>query len=189
MKIFEAIESYDPRPGEISLFLAGGISQCEDWQSEVIKVLKDIESTSMPALKNLVIFNPRRSTFDINNKNETVKQIHWEFERLEHVDLFTIFFANSPSPQPICFYELGRNIVRMQQRFPEDFDTRVLIGVQNGFSRANDVFIQSDLASDKALFRVGVDTLEKYAESLAIFYRLFIRSKYGDTYFQYLNQR
>ena len=189
MQVFEAIESYDHNPGAISLFLAGGISQCDDWQSEVIKVLKDIEATTMPALKNLVIFNPRRSTFDITNKNETVNQIHWEFNCLEHADLFTMFFANSPSPQPICFYELGRNLVRMQQRFPEDFDTRILIGVQNGFSRADDVFIQSDLASDKALLRVGVDTAAKYAESMAIFYRLFIRSKYGDTYFQYLNQR
>lgn len=189
MQVLEAPQAYDPKSDDITLFLAGGISQCEDWQSEVIKTLQTIESTTMPALKNLVIFNPRRSTFDINNKNETVKQIHWEFDRLEHVDLFTMFFANSPSPQPICFYELGRNIVRMQQRFPDEFDTRIFIGVQDGFSRKDDVLIQSDLASPRSLIRITAHTATEYANSLAIFYRFFIRSKYGDTYFQYLNQR
>jgi hypothetical protein len=142
----------------------------------------------MPALKNLVIFNPRRSTFDITDKNATVKQIHWEFDRLEHVDLFTMFFANSPSPQPICFYELGRNLVRMQQRFPGEFDSRIFIGIQDGFSRKDDVLIQSDLAGERALLRIVAKTAKEYAESLAIFYRLFIRSKYGDKYFQYLNK-
>ena len=31
MRYVEALETYEPKPGEISLFLAGGITNCYDW--------------------------------------------------------------------------------------------------------------------------------------------------------------
>lgn len=40
-----------------------------------------------------------------------------------------MYFCESESVQPICMYELGRNLIRMQQRFP-DFYNRIIIGVE-----------------------------------------------------------
>lgn len=88
------------KPIYTSIFLAGGITNCKDWQKEVIKELE---------FENISIFNPRQENFDITDKNASFKQISWEFERLEQMDIFSMYFCNSESDQPICMYELGRN--------------------------------------------------------------------------------
>lgn len=123
-----------------SVFLAGGISNCKNWQNEVIEEL---------SLEDLSIFNPRQSHFDITDKNASYKQILWEFERLERMDVFSMYFCNSDSDQPICMYELGRNILRMQNRFPNDWHDRIIISVEHGYKRAQDVLIQTQLCAPK----------------------------------------
>ena len=120
-----------------SVFLAGGITKCEDWQSKVIERLEPY---------GITVFNPRRKNFDISNKTEELKQIVWEFRRLEEMDIFSMYFCNSESDQPICMYELGRYICRMQERFPNDWEDRIVISVEEGYSRADDVFVQTKLA-------------------------------------------
>ena len=35
MKYFEALDEYEPQEGEKSIFLAGGITGCPDWQKEM----------------------------------------------------------------------------------------------------------------------------------------------------------
>lgn len=122
----------------ISVFLAGGISKCDDWQSKVIEKLKNRGA--------LTIFNPRRKKFDVDNKSAELEQICWEFDRLERMDIFSMYFCDSESVQPICMYELGRYICRMQERFPDDWDDRIVISVEKGYSRASDVLIQTRLA-------------------------------------------
>ena len=123
-----------------SVFLAGGISNCKEWQKEVINYIneQDIE---------LTIFNPRRENFDISDKNVSVKQIKLEFDRLEKMDIFSMYFCNDNSDQPICMYELGRNIVRMQNRFPYDWSNRIIISIEKGYKREEDVFVQTSLCA------------------------------------------
>jgi hypothetical protein len=49
-----------------SLFLAGGISNCGDWQREVI---------AQPADTDLTLLNPRREDFDVSDPAVTEAQI------------------------------------------------------------------------------------------------------------------
>ena len=132
-----------------SVFLAGGITNCKEWQKEVIENLKYEE------YKDVSLFNPRQEHFDVSDKSASYKQILWEFERLEKMDIFSIYFCNNNSDQPICMYELGRNIVRMQNRFPSDWEKRIVISVEDGYRRKADVLIQTELAT---LNKVFVDT-------------------------------
>lgn len=125
-----------------SVFLAGGITNCGDWQNKVIDQLKTFST-------NLSVFNPRREHFDILNRLETFEQIKWEFDHLETADIFSMYFCNSESVQPICMYELGRNVVRMQNRFPSDWEKRIVVSVEDGYARADDVRIQLQLCAPK----------------------------------------
>lgn len=131
-----------------SVFLAGGITNCKEWQKEVIEELEFEEL----AFEEITIFNPRQEHFDISDKNASYKQISWEFERLEQMDIFSMYFCNDDSDQPICMYELGRNIVRMQNRFPSDWDKRIVINIEDGYRRTADVLIQTELATQNKVF-------------------------------------
>jgi hypothetical protein len=128
------------KPIFTSVFLAGGITNCKEWQKEVIEELEFDEIT---------IYNPRQEHFDITDKNVSFNQIVWEFERLEQMDIFSMYFCNDNSDQPICMYELGRNVVRMQNRFPNDWEKRIVISVEDGYKRKQDVIIQMELCASK----------------------------------------
>ena len=126
------------KPIYIPVFLAGGITNCKEWQKEVIKELE---------FDDISIFNPRQEHFDVTDKSASYKQIVWEFERLEQMGIFSMYFCNDNSDQPICMYELGRNIVRMQNRFPRDWQDRIVISVEEGYRRKTDVVIQTQLCA------------------------------------------
>ena len=125
-------------PSLPSVFLAGGISNCKDWQKEVIDELKN---------DNISIFSPRQENFDITDKLASNHQIEWEFERLEQMDIFSMYFCNDNSVQPICMYELGRNIVRMQNRFPFNWQDRIVVSIEKGYAREKDVIMQLKLCA------------------------------------------
>jgi hypothetical protein len=121
------------------IFLAGGITNCSEWQDEVIKQLELINT-------NFIVCNPRRKNFPIDDSNAAQEQIEWEFNALEKCSIFTMYFDDSISDQPICFYELGRNIERMKQKFPADYKDRIIITCNPNFKRQQDVIIQTHLA-------------------------------------------
>lgn len=127
----------------IKIFLAGGIQHCDLWQEKIINMFKHIDID-----KNIYILNPRRDNFPIDDPNVAEEQITWEFEMLEQCDYFTMLFLSSTSHQPICFYELGRNIERMKQRFPIDWKNRIIISSDEKFLRVQDVEIQTKLATN-----------------------------------------
>ena len=141
MRVIEAPNDIILNDNEITCFLAGGITDCEDWQSKVIEYL---EETII--LDDLVLLNPRRKTFDVTDKSASRKQIEWEFNALNNMDIFTMYFADSASVQPICMYELGRHLERMQHRFTHDWRDRIFVGIEDGYSRLTDVVIQTGLA-------------------------------------------
>lgn len=126
------------KPKHISVFLAGGITNCKEWQKEVMEELKDYD---------ISVFNPRQEHFDVSDKSASQKQIVWEYERLEKMDIFSMYFCNDNSDQPICMYELGRNIVRMQNRFTNDWQKRIVVSVEDGYKRKQDVLIQLSLCA------------------------------------------
>lgn len=142
MKVITAVENYNRQENDVFCFLAGGITNCQEWQDRVIELLSDIDD-------NLVVFNPRRKNFPINDPNASLEQIQWEFNWLEQCDIFSMYFDGpTKSDQPICFYELGRNIERMKQRFPNNWMNRIVITCNANFKRINDVLIQTHLATN-----------------------------------------
>ena len=130
-------------PKFTSVFLAGGITNCKEWQKEVIEELE---------FSAISVYNPRQEHFDVSDKNASYNQILWEFERLEKMDIFSMYYCNDNSDQPICMYELGRNILRMQNRFPSDWQRRIIISVEDGYRRKADVLIQTELATQNKVF-------------------------------------
>ena len=65
-----------------SLFIAGGVSNCPDWQKEFVTMFADTQVT---------IFNPQRDHFPSERSAEEV-QIRWEFERLRSADVVSFWF-------------------------------------------------------------------------------------------------
>ena len=56
-----------------SVFLAGGITGCPDWQSDIVKMLSDTD---------LTLLNPRRADFPIGDPDAAFDQIQWEHNAL-----------------------------------------------------------------------------------------------------------
>jgi hypothetical protein len=122
----EALAEYDG-PGP-SLFLAGGISGTFDWQADVAARLADLP---------LVLLNPRRKNFPINDPNAAPTQIEWEFRHLRR-STAVLFWFPPETLCPIALYELGgRALVREQPLF---------VGTHPDFQRRLDVEVQLRLA-------------------------------------------
>lgn len=151
----------------LRIFLAGGIQKCEDWQNELIELFKMNNFDD-----DICLINPRRENFPIDDPNAAEEQITWEFNMLEQCDMFTMCFLNSESDQPICFYELGRNIERMKQRFPLTWRDRIVITCDNKFKRKEDVKIQTMLATGgdvKVCFADSDELVRKHFENIVEF--------------------
>lgn len=158
MKVITAPEVYKLQDGEVSVFLAGGITNCSNWQEKVITKLESELCGS--TYDNLVIFNPRRENFPIDKPSAAYEQIEWEFNNLGCMDIFSMYFCESNSDQPICMYELGRYISEMQKRFPIDWKDRIIISVEEGYKRKKDVLVQSRLACGKIFINQGQPQVE-----------------------------
>lgn len=111
---------------EKSLFLAGGITNCQNWQKELVDKLQNT---------NLVLLNPRRKKFDIYNKNMEEEQITWEFNHLKKASAVSFWFTKE-TLCPITLYELGSQIVS---------DKKIFIGIDQDYQRKRDVEIQTRL--------------------------------------------
>lgn len=126
MKYVEAVEEYQQATTETTLFLAGGITSCPDWQSEAISKLSDTD---------LTILNPRRANFPINDPTQSEKQIRWEHRNLCMADAILFWFP-CETLCPIVLFELG---ARLQ------YSKKLFIGCHPEYSRKYDVIIQSKL--------------------------------------------
>ena len=153
MKVITAPESIDSIFESRCCFLAGGITNCKEWQKDVIELLSKYDG---------ILFNPRRNNFPINDQGAARTQILWEFNALERADVFSMWFSNAPSDQPICFYELGRHLA-LRKAFGEL--NSVVIGVEPGFKRTQDVLIQTELVSPKLAARIS-NNLEDHAKNI-----------------------
>jgi Nucleoside 2-deoxyribosyltransferase like len=126
---------------DLTLFLAGGITNCENWQTEMVGRLSDT---------NLTLLNPRRSVWPKNDPDAELKQIKWEHRHLLRAGAILFWFP----PQTVCpitLYELGAWVFRPKKLF---------IGCDPKYSRKNDVAIQTSL--ERPLQKV-VDSMEALA--------------------------
>lgn len=108
------------------LFLAGGITDCPDWQRVICDDLTG---------ENLIVLNPRRDDFPINDPNASYEQIKWEFDMLREASMISFWFPKE-TLCPIVLYELGAWSMTEKPLF---------VGVDPQYKRADDVEIQTAL--------------------------------------------
>lgn len=124
----EAPETYPQGGDAVTVFLAGGITGCPDWQMEMAMLLSETD---------LVLFNPRRTDFPIDDPSASYEQISWEHYHLHRADRILFWFpASETSVCPIALYELGAWLRS---------DKDVAVGVEPGYLREADVRIQTEL--------------------------------------------
>ncbi|NEE25342.1 hypothetical protein G3M53_07645 [Streptomyces sp. SID7982] len=109
-----------------TVFLAGGITNCPNWQHEAALALADF-----------TVFNPRRRAFPIHDPAQTPVQIAWEHHYLHQADLTLFWFpASDPrlTTQPITMYELGAAAATPTRR--------IVVGADPDYPREADVHTQ-----------------------------------------------
>jgi len=117
-----------------SLFLGGGISGCPDWQQEIRQML----NTSCP---NLVLVNPRREKFNLNDKTATPVQIRWEFDKLRQCTAIMFYFPKE-TLCPITLLELGSWLIKSKET-----RTKVFVQCHPEYARLLDVQVQTQLVT------------------------------------------
>jgi len=143
MEIIEAPSSQSPISGN-TLFLAGGITNCPDWQAEILTMLRG----------EVTIYNPRRKDFPIGDPAAARLQIEWEYRRLAEADMILFWFARG-SLNPIVLYELGMwGNARWR---------KIFIGCDPEYQRDQDVRIQTELARPEVEV---VTTLQELADQV-----------------------
>lgn len=123
-----------------SVFLAGGITGCPDWQREMRGLLCE---------SGLAILNPRRRDFPIGDPDAARKQIEWEHRHLRKADLILFWFC-AATLNPIVLYELG---AWSMTRKP------IAIGIEPGYARSQDVIIQTGLTRPDVLIHSSLRDL------------------------------
>lgn len=116
------------------MFLAGGISNCPDWQTTA----KDLIHKKCPGL---IPVNPRRSNFDVKDPNVHHEQIKWEFDALRQSEVI-IFWFPKETLCPITLYELGTWSILHKYHGSD-----IIVGCDPGYARIEDVKTQLNLAT------------------------------------------
>lgn len=129
------------------VFLAGGITDCPDWQQIVRKGLHN---------PYWILLNPRRKNFPVHDPNATREQVTWEYNMLNSADLITFWFAKE-TIQPIVLFELGRFVNTKKD---------ILIGIHPEYPRKQDVEIQTELARPDFQF---VNSLEEHIRQIGVY--------------------
>jgi hypothetical protein len=141
MKYIEAPNDYKIGVEETSIFLAGGITDCPDWQQE----MKDLLAGT-----SLTLLNPRRKDFPIGDPDAAYEQIKWEFTALRAADTILFWFPKE-TLCPIVLYELGAWSMT---------DKPIFVGTDIEYSRRQDVLIQTLLVRPEVVIW---ESLEKLA--------------------------
>jgi len=110
-----------------SIFLAGGITGCGNWQHELAQALCGTD---------LAVLNPRRERFPVDDPAAAEGQIRWEFRHLRKATA-RLFWFPSATLCPIALFELGA--------WSRD-EGPLFVGVDPAYARRTDVEVQMTLA-------------------------------------------
>lgn len=110
------------------VFLAGGISGCENWQDYIINKLQIQDKE-----QNYLLINPRRQGDLAPNGEMAEAQIIWEAEAMTLVDTMAFWFPKE-TLCPITLFEYGLSIGRKQD---------IILGVHLEYQRRFDLEIQT----------------------------------------------
>jgi Nucleoside 2-deoxyribosyltransferase like len=111
-----------------TMFIAGGISNCWDWQKPAVERLL--------AGTDLILFNPRRDGWNMEDSaEESKKQIRWEHTHLKQSD-YILFWFPQETLCPITLLELGKYMMT---------DKALVVGTHPNYGRRLDVIEQLQL--------------------------------------------
>jgi hypothetical protein len=113
-----------------SIFIAGGISNCPDWQTEISQLFD-------PDLYDVV--NPRREGGFDRTGITAQEQITWEHRALSLVDN-CVFWFPCETLCPITLMEYGKMLERASRH-----SVRLVVGWHANYARAFDLEIQTQL--------------------------------------------
>ncbi len=125
MRYIECPDTYDGP--DKSAFLAGGITGCPDWQTEIVSLLEG---------STITLFNPRRAHFPIHDPSASELQIKWEHDHLRKASVILFWFP-CETLCPIVLYELGAWSMT---------DKPIFVGVHPEYQRREDVELQTKFA-------------------------------------------
>ncbi len=139
-----------------TIFLAGGITGCTDWQSRAISLFQN--NHTMKYIKDnhhreILLMNPRRANFDVTDISQSDVQITWERQMLQRADLIMFWFDDGETRnlirpvQPISLYELGKYTARKPDR--------LVVGCDSDYTRKYDVTFQSHLEGIQVFETIG----------------------------------
>jgi len=114
------------------VFLAGGITGCPNWQQEIVHLFDETD---------MILLNPRRENFPIDDPQAAREQITWEYHHLRRADAILFWFPRE-TLCPIVLYELGAWSMTsgvLAVRKP------IFVGVHPEYKRRQDVEIQTRL--------------------------------------------
>lgn len=149
-----------------TLFLAGGISGCGDWQAEMIRMLSgELAPGSGRISDKWTILNPRRPDY-LDSPEEARKQIEWEYAHLAVADAVSFWFP-SATLCPITLLELGRW---------SGIAKPIFVGVDPDYARKLDVEIQIGLV--RPYIRI-VHSLRELADRIGAEVSKIETGKYG----------
>jgi hypothetical protein len=134
------------------MFLAGGITNCPDWQSETIAHLEK----DLPSWSRLTVLNPRRANFPINDPGSSEDQIIWERLHLSKADLIFFWFPKE-TLCPIVLFELGAAL---------HSNTPLIIGTDIRYARRADVEIQTRLVRPKEFIHADLTSMRQEVTSM-----------------------
>lgn len=152
MKLITCPTSYTRETlSDIIVFLGGGISNCPNWQLDMIDKLASADDS-------LVLVNPRRESFDITDETASDFQIKWEFKHLHASDAILFWFP-CETLCPITLYELGAAAHR---------GNPIFVGCHPNYARRFDVvtqlsLVRPDIKVRESLDQVASDVLEWHA--------------------------
>lgn len=137
-----------------SIFLAGGITGCANWQSHMTSELATSRFRG-------TILNPRRENFPFPTQNSSAatEQITWEYHHLQKSDAI-LFWFDAATIQPIVLLEFGRWSALPG---PTGKLKPLFVGVHPDYERKDDVRIQLNLVRPGHLV---VDSLESLVEEV-----------------------
>lgn len=129
-----------------TVFLAGGISDCPNWQQEMCSLLQDT---------NLILLNPRREHFPIGDPSAAREQIAWEHRHLKAADAILFWFPRE-TLCPIVLYELGAWSMTSKPIF---------VGIHPKYTRRRDVEVQTGLVRPDVKIVYRLDELASQVAS------------------------
>lgn len=126
LKYIECPKIYRKAPKEKSIFLAGGITGCPDWQETIVDYL---------SVADVVLLNPRRKSIDLTNREFEEQQISWEFQHMKRATAILFWFC-AETLCPITLFEYGKWI---------GANKRLFLGHHPNYSRRRDLHMQTAL--------------------------------------------